>query len=86
MASRPQAGCELLGFKHAFYPGDAVVPAGNGPGLQFLIEHGAEETEVDQQLADEAVERRQRRDGHRAQHANWKRQTAPFSPTVNAWG
>ncbi len=44
VASRPQAGCELLGFKHAFYPGDAVVPAGNGPGLQFLIEHGAEET------------------------------------------
>jgi GNAT superfamily N-acetyltransferase len=44
VASRPPAGLALLGFKHAFYPGNAAVPAGNGPALRFLIEHGAAET------------------------------------------
>ena len=44
VASRPPAGLELLRFKHAFYPCNAVVPAGNSAALHFLIEHGAEET------------------------------------------
>ncbi len=44
VASRPPAGLDLLGFKHAFYPCNAVVPAGNSAALHFLIEHGAEET------------------------------------------
>lgn len=44
MASEPAAGLELLGFKHAFYPGNAVVPDGNAAAIQFLKRHGAEET------------------------------------------
>ncbi len=44
VARRPPAGLELLRFKHAFYPCNAVVPAGNSAALHFLIEHGAEET------------------------------------------
>ena len=44
VAGRPLAGLELLGFKHAYYPGDAVVPAGNSAALQFLFERGATET------------------------------------------
>ena len=44
VAGRPLAGLELLSFKHAFYPGSAVVPSGNSAALHFLIEHGAEET------------------------------------------
>jgi GNAT superfamily N-acetyltransferase len=44
VANRPPAGLELLGFKHTFYAGNAVVPGSNGSALQFLIEHGAEET------------------------------------------
>lgn len=44
VANQPAAGLELLGFKHAFYPGNVVVPGSNGSALQFLKEHGAEET------------------------------------------
>ncbi len=44
MASDTAAGLDLLGFKHAFYAGNAVVPDGNAAALQFLMQHGAEET------------------------------------------
>jgi GNAT superfamily N-acetyltransferase len=43
-ASLPAAGLDLLAFKHAFFPGDAVVPAANTWALRFLAAHGAEET------------------------------------------
>ena len=51
VASGPEAGLELLAFKHAFFPGDAVVPAGNSSALQFLVAHGAEETSRSPRMA-----------------------------------
>ncbi|MBI5084715.1 MAG: GNAT family N-acetyltransferase [Acidobacteria bacterium] len=44
VAANAPAGLALLGFKHALYPGNAVVPEGNLPALRFLLERGAEET------------------------------------------
>jgi GNAT superfamily N-acetyltransferase len=44
IASRPEGGLELLGFKHACYPGPAVLPTTNKLASQFLIAHGARET------------------------------------------
>jgi len=44
IASRPDAGLQLLAFKHAYYPGPAVVPAPNALASDFLVAHGAEET------------------------------------------
>jgi GNAT superfamily N-acetyltransferase len=44
IANRPDAGLQLLGFKHAYFPGPAVVPAGNALALDFLVAHGAQET------------------------------------------
>jgi ribosomal protein S18 acetylase RimI-like enzyme len=44
VASRPDAGLQLLAFKHAFFGGDAVVPAANDAALEFLRRHGARET------------------------------------------
>ena len=51
VASQPVAGLDLLAFKHAFFPGDAVVPAANVPALQFLAAHGAEETSRSPRMA-----------------------------------
>jgi GNAT superfamily N-acetyltransferase len=44
IASRPDAGVQLLGFKHAYYPGPAVVPVANTLASEFLLAHGAQET------------------------------------------
>ena len=44
VAFEAAAGLELLAFKHAFFPGAAVVPAANAAALQFFAAHGAEET------------------------------------------
>lgn len=44
IATGPEAGRSLLHFKHAYYPGPAVVPAGNAAALDFLAAHGARET------------------------------------------
>ncbi len=38
------AGLALLRFKHAFYSGGGVIPAANRAALEFLCNHGAEET------------------------------------------
>jgi GNAT superfamily N-acetyltransferase len=51
VASQPAAGLELLAFKHAFFPDNAVVPATNTSALQFLAAHGAEETSRSPRMA-----------------------------------
>lgn len=51
VASQAAAGLGLLAFKHAFFRGDAVVPAANAPALQFLAAHGAEETSRSPRMA-----------------------------------
>jgi hypothetical protein len=43
-AREERVGLDLLAFRHAFYPGNAVVPAGNAAAIAFLKERGAEET------------------------------------------
>ena len=43
------------------------------PGRRRVRQRGVEETQVDQPFADEAVERRQARDGHRAQREETRR-------------
>jgi GNAT superfamily N-acetyltransferase len=44
VAGERAAGLELLALRHAFFPGDAVVPAANVSALQFLAAHGGRET------------------------------------------
>lgn len=44
LADDPAAGVDLLRFKHAFFPRNAVVPAANTVALTFLAEHGARQT------------------------------------------
>jgi len=43
VAETRTAGLSLLRFKHVFYPGAAVVPAGNSAALEFLLSLGARE-------------------------------------------
>jgi hypothetical protein len=51
VASQPAAGRDLLAFRHASFPGDAVVPAANASALQFLSAHGAAETSRSPRMA-----------------------------------
>ena len=44
VAESQGAGEALLRFKHAFFPGPAVVPAANTAALRLLLEQGAAET------------------------------------------
>jgi len=44
VAESERAGEALLSFKHALFPGPAVVPAGNAAALRLLLAHGATET------------------------------------------